>query len=64
MTCDSLSCASLSCTQAIQYVAEHGEVCPANWKPGEKTMVADPDKSQDYFSTLKVRAFLKAVVKA
>jgi peroxiredoxin (alkyl hydroperoxide reductase subunit C) len=25
--------------QAAQYVAEHGgEVCPANWKPGEKTL--------------------------
>ena len=41
--------------QAIQYVAEHGEVCPANWKPGDKTMIADPDKSQEYFSTLKAR---------
>uniref|UniRef100_A0A7S0QX20 thioredoxin-dependent peroxiredoxin n=1 Tax=Pyramimonas obovata TaxID=1411642 RepID=A0A7S0QX20_9CHLO len=37
---------------AFQFVAEHGEVCPANWKPGEKTMVADPDASMDYFSTL------------
>jgi peroxiredoxin (alkyl hydroperoxide reductase subunit C) len=25
--------------QASQFVAEHGdEVCPANWKPGEKTL--------------------------
>ena len=35
--------------QAIQYVAEHGEVCPAGWKPGDKTMVADPEKSLEYF---------------
>lgn len=39
-------------SQAIQYVAEHGEVCPAGWKPGDKTMVADPEKSLDYFSTV------------
>lgn len=44
---------TLRLLQAIQYVAEHGEVCPANWKPGEKTMVADPDKSLEYFSTVK-----------
>ena len=36
--------------QAIQFVAEHGEVCPAGWKPGDKTMVADPEKSLEYFS--------------
>ncbi len=25
--------------QAAQFVAEHGDqVCPANWKPGEKTL--------------------------
>ncbi|PRW59160.1 Thioredoxin-dependent peroxide reductase [Chlorella sorokiniana] len=43
---------ALRMLQAIQYVAEHGEVCPAGWKPGEKTMVADPEKSLDYFSTV------------
>ena len=37
---------------AFQYTDEHGEVCPANWKPGAKTMVDDPEKSQAYFSTL------------
>lgn len=24
--------------QAAKYVREHGEVCPANWKPGQKTL--------------------------
>jgi len=24
--------------QAAQFVREHGEVCPMNWKPGEKTL--------------------------
>lgn len=37
--------------QAFQFVAEHGEVCPANWKPGAKTMIADPDKSLAYFES-------------
>jgi alkyl hydroperoxide reductase subunit AhpC len=37
--------------QAFQFVAEHGEVCPANWKPGAMTMTADPIKSMDYFSS-------------
>eukprot|EP00892_Ulva_mutabilis_P001838 jgi/Ulvmu1/11655/UM008_0059.1 len=35
---------------AFQYVEEHGVVCPANWKPGEATMIADPDASMEYFS--------------
>lgn len=44
---------TLRLLQAIQFVAKHGEVCPAGWQPGDKTMVADPDKSMDYFSTLE-----------
>lgn len=44
---------ALRVVQALQFHAEHGEVCPANWKPGDKTMVADPEKSLDYFSTVK-----------
>jgi peroxiredoxin 3 len=35
--------------QAFQYVAEHGEVCPAEWEPGGDTMVPDPDQSKTYF---------------
>jgi peroxiredoxin (alkyl hydroperoxide reductase subunit C) len=35
-----------------QFTDEHGEVCPANWRPGQKTMHADPVKSQEYFNTL------------
>ena len=35
--------------QALQFVEKSGEVCPANWTPGGKTMVPDPDKSKDYF---------------
>lgn len=39
--------------QAYQFVAQHGEVCPANWKPGAKTMKPDPTGSQEYFSQVK-----------
>ena len=34
---------------ALQFVAEHGEVCPANWKPGRETIVATPEGSKDFF---------------
>lgn len=39
----------LRLVQAFQFTDEHGEVCPANWKPGQKTMKADPEKSKEYF---------------
>ena len=32
---------------------EHGEVCPANWTEGSKTMKADPKGSLEYFSTVE-----------
>jgi peroxiredoxin (alkyl hydroperoxide reductase subunit C) len=34
---------------AIEYNEKHGDVCPANWQPGQDTMKADPTGSQDYF---------------
>ena len=43
---------TLRLVQAFQYTDKHGEVCPAEWKPGAKTMIADPVKSQDYFKTV------------
>lgn len=43
---------ALRILQAYQHVAEYGDVCPANWIPGETTMVADPKASKDYFSQL------------
>jgi len=36
--------------KAFQFVDEHGEVCPAGWTPGSKTMKADPKGSQAYFN--------------
>jgi peroxiredoxin (alkyl hydroperoxide reductase subunit C) len=34
----------LRLVKAFQYVDTHGEVCPANWQPGQKTMIPDPKK--------------------
>jgi len=41
---------TLRLVQAFQFVDEHGEVCPAGWKPGKDTMKADPKGSKEYFS--------------
>lgn len=38
---------------ALQFVEKHGEVCPANWQPGEATMKPDPKGSQEYFQKSK-----------
>ncbi len=35
--------------QAAQTVKVTGEVCPANWKPGDDTMKPDPEGSKEYF---------------
>ena len=40
---------ALRVVQAMRHFAEHGEVCPAGWKPGDKAMIADAEKSQSYF---------------
>ena len=34
---------------ALQFVAEHNEVCPANWKPGREAMIPDADGSKSWF---------------
>ncbi len=40
---------ALRMLEALQYTEEHGEVCPANWNEGEKTMVPDSDGLKAYF---------------
>jgi len=40
---------TLRVIKAFQYVAKHGEVCPANWNEGKATMKPDPVGSKDYF---------------
>ena len=43
---------ALRMVDALQFHEKNGEVCPANWKLGEKAMVADPEKMKDYMKTL------------
>lgn len=35
--------------KAYQFADEHGEVCPANWQEGEKTIKASPTESKEFF---------------
>ncbi|KAK7696435.1 Peroxiredoxin-2 [Cerrena zonata] len=37
--------------KAFQFTEKYGEVCPANWTEGSKTIKADPKASLEYFST-------------
>lgn len=43
---------TLRLIQAFQYTDIHGEVCPANWKPGDKTIKPDQDEKMEYFKDL------------
>jgi peroxiredoxin (alkyl hydroperoxide reductase subunit C) len=44
---------TLRVLQALQYVQDNpDEVCPAGWKPGDKTMKPDPEGSKEYFSAI------------
>jgi peroxiredoxin (alkyl hydroperoxide reductase subunit C) len=36
--------------KALQFVEQHGEVCPANWDDGAATIKPDPQASQEFFS--------------
>lgn len=40
---------TLRLIKAFQFVAEHGEVCPANWQPESPTIKPDPKGSLEYF---------------
>ncbi len=42
---------ALRVVEAWQYFEEHGEVCPANWHPGQKTIKPDPEKSREFFES-------------
>lgn len=41
---------ALRMVDALSFHQEHGEVCPAEWKPGGDTIKPDPDNSKEYFS--------------
>lgn len=40
---------TLRLIRAFQYADKHGEVCPANWKPGKETIKPDQEKKNEYF---------------
>mmetsp|Transcript_28284 Transcript_28284/g.61978 ORF Transcript_28284/g.61978 Transcript_28284/m.61978 type:complete len:199 (-) Transcript_28284:63-659(-) len=40
----------LRLVKAFKFTDEHGEVCPANWKPGMETMKPDPNGALEYFA--------------
>ncbi|XP_044134883.1 peroxiredoxin-2 isoform X2 [Bufo gargarizans] len=40
----------LRLVQAFQFTDQHGEVCPAGWKPGSRTIKPNVKDSKDYFS--------------
>ncbi|XP_046675117.1 peroxiredoxin 1-like [Homalodisca vitripennis] len=42
---------TLRLVQAFQFTDKYGEVCPANWKPGDKTMKPNPAGVKDYFKS-------------
>ncbi len=39
----------LRLVEALQFTEEHGEVCPANWKRGDKAMKASQEGLKAYF---------------
>ena len=41
---------ALRTVKALQFVEEHGEVCPANWQEGARTIKPTPADSQEFFS--------------
>lgn len=41
---------ALRMVDALQYFEKNGEVCPANWKPGGRTIKPTPDDSKEYFA--------------
>ena len=43
---------TLRLVQAFQYTDIHGEVCPANWKPGSATIIPNPLDKLKYFKQI------------
>ncbi|XP_018326213.1 peroxiredoxin-2 [Agrilus planipennis] len=44
---------ALRLVEAVQFADTHGEVCPANWRKGDKTIKPDPKGSKEFFKTQK-----------
>jgi alkyl hydroperoxide reductase subunit AhpC len=45
---------TLRMIDALTHFETHGEVCPADWRPGKDAMIADPEKSKTYFAKVAV----------
>ena len=41
---------TLRLVQAFQFTDKHGEVCPIDWKPGQDTMVPNPEDKKKWFA--------------
>lgn len=41
---------ALRVVQALQFFETNGEVCPANWKEGARTIKPSPDASKEFFN--------------
>ncbi len=41
---------ALRVVDALAHFEKHGEVCPANWKPGAKAMKGDVEGAKSFFS--------------
>ncbi len=42
---------ALRMVDALQFTEEHGEVCPAGWRPGESGMRPDPEGVAEYLAS-------------
>ncbi|GAB0098839.1 Peroxiredoxin 1 [Sergentomyia squamirostris] len=42
---------TLRLVKAFQFTDAHGEVCPANWQPGGKTIKPETEKSKEFFGS-------------
>jgi peroxiredoxin (alkyl hydroperoxide reductase subunit C) len=41
---------ALRIVDALQFTEEHGDVCPANWRPGEDAMTPTPEGVAEYLT--------------
>jgi peroxiredoxin (alkyl hydroperoxide reductase subunit C) len=42
---------TLRVLQAAQFAAQHGEVCPADWRPGGRSIEPDPKNALRFFAS-------------
>ena len=45
---------ALRVIDALEFVEKHGEVCPANWRPGSMTIKPSVNSSKEYFQKANV----------